>query len=158
MPTREDYRQLEIDDLAASKLVSPGHRAGPALKIVVALLVLAIIAVFVWQNRSRPQRTMLTPDADEFKTTSYQPPVINTPPAAINPGRLVVEAPPAPPPPAPPPDLGGRFPPQPQPAVLTSAPPIVPPFDDGEARRSLTRNGAGPRRKSAGDGNGCARP
>ncbi|WP_375459847.1 type IV secretion system protein VirB10 [uncultured Enterovirga sp.] len=135
MPTREDYRQLEIDDLAASKLVGPGRRAGPALKIVIALLVLAIVAVFVWQNRSRPQRTMLAPDADEFKTTSYQPPIINTPPPAINPGRLVIEAPPAPPPPAPPPDLGGRFPPQPQPAVLASAPPIAPPFDDGEARR-----------------------
>jgi type IV secretion system protein VirB10 len=130
MPTRDDYRQLELDDLAASKLVSPGRRTGPALKIAIALIVLAVVAAIAWQSRSRPQRTMLTPDTDEFKTTSYSAPVINTPPAAINPGRLVIEPPPAPPPPSPPPDLGGRFPPQPQPAVIAA-----PPFDDGETRR-----------------------
>ena len=132
MPTRDQFRQLELDDLADSRLLTPRHRAGPAIKIAAALVVLAVVAFLAWQNRSGPARTMLTPDADEFKTTSYQPPVIAAQPAAINPGRLVVEPPPAPPPsapPSPPPDPGGRFPAQP--AVIGS-PPLV---DDGEERR-----------------------
>ena len=135
MPTREDHRRLELDDLAASQLVTPGRRTGPGVKIMAGLVVLALVAFLAWQNRSGPARTMLTPDTDEFKTTSYQPPVINAQPAAINPGRLVIEPPPAPPPPPPPSpppqDPGGRFPPQP--AVISSPPPA--PFDDGEARR-----------------------
>lgn len=136
MPTRDDFRQLELDDLAASRLVAPSRRVGPALKVALGLLALAIVAFVAWQNRSGPSRTMLTPSDDEFKTTSYQPPVIEARPAAINPGRLVIEPPPAPPPPpspppSPPPDAGGRFPPAPQPAVLTGPPPV----DDGEARR-----------------------
>ena len=131
MPTRDDHRRLELDDLAASQLLTPRRRAGPAVKIAAALAVLAIVAFLAWQNRSGPARTMLTPDNDEFKTTSYQPPVINAQPAAINPGRLVIEPPP-PPPPSPPQDPGGRFPPQP--AVISASPAAVP-FDDGEARR-----------------------
>ena len=134
MPTREQFRQLELDDLAASQLVNPNRRAGPAVKIGAGLIVLAVVAFFAWQNRSGPVRTMLTPDTDEFKTTSYQPPVINAQPAAMNPGRLVIEPPPAPPPPpSPPPDPGGRFPPRPEPAVVTAPPPMV--VDDGEERR-----------------------
>jgi type IV secretion system protein VirB10 len=140
MPSREDFRQLELDDAAASRLVQSRGSVSSSIIVLAGVVVIAFIGWILWSSRTSIQKTMLTPDADEFRTTQYQPPIINTPPAATNQGKLVITPPPPPPalvaaPPAPPPvDAGGSFPALNPPGVVSPPPPLAPPNDD-TARR-----------------------
>jgi len=121
MPTREEFRQLEFEDNAASKLARSRNGPGPGAMALVALVAAALVMWMFWSTRAPSKKTMLSADDAEFRATQYRAPVVDTRPAATNLGRIVIQ-PPAPPPapvlppapPTPPPtrvaDLGGSFP------------------------------------------------
>ena len=121
MPTREEFRQLEFEDNAASKLARSRGGPGPGAMALVALVATALVLWMFWSTRNPSKRTMLSADDAEFRATQYRAPVVDTRPAATNLGRIVIQPPPPPPlpslppAPAPPPvrvaDVGGSFPP-----------------------------------------------
>ena len=136
MPTREEFRQLEFEDNAASKLARARGGPGPGAMALVALVAAALVLWMFWSTRAPAKRTMLSADDAEFRATQYRAPVVDTRPAATSLGRIVIQPPPPPPapvlppaPPAPPPvkvaDLGGSFPP-----LNPSAPEPPPPPED----------------------------
>lgn len=163
MPTREEFRQLEFEDNAASKLARSRNGPGPGAMALVALVAAALVMWMFWSTRSPTARTMLSADDAEFRATQYRAPVVDTRPAATNLGRIVIQ-PPAPPPPAPvlppappnpPPtrvaDLSGSFPPLSPPGAASDPPP--PPEDqvvvgDGAAGRDDDDKGRWARLKS----------
>ena len=159
MPTREEFRQLEFEDNAASKLARSRNGPGPGAMALVALVAAALVLWMFWSTRAPTKRTMLSADDAEFRATQYRAPVVDTRPAATSLGRIVIQ-PPAPPPapvlpPAPPPvkvaDLGGSFPPLSPPGAVPEPPP--PPDDqvvagDGASGRDDDDKGRWARLKS----------
>ncbi len=163
MPTREEFRQLEFEDNAASKLARSRGGPGPGAMALVALVAAALVLWMFWSTRALTKRTMLSADDAEFRATQYRAPVVDTRPAATNLGRIVIQPPPAPQPapvlppapPTPPPtrvaDLGGSFPPLNPSAAVPDPPP--PPEDqvvtsDGAAGRDDEDKGRWARLKS----------
>ena len=134
MPTREEFRQLEFEDNAASRLARPRGGPGPGAMALVALVATALVLWMFWSTRNPSKRTMLSADDAEFRATQYRAPVVDTRPAATNLGRIVIQPPPPmptlPPPPAPPPvrvaDVGGSFPP----LALSTVPEPPPPLEN----------------------------
>ena len=135
MPTREEFRQLEFEDNAASKLARSRGGPGPGAMALVALVAAALVLWMFWSTRAPTKRTMLSADDAEFRATQYRAPVVDTRPAATSLGRIVIQPPPPPVPvlpPAPPPpppvkvaDLGGSFPPL-SPSAAAAEPPPPP--------------------------------
>jgi len=162
MPTREEFRQLEFEDNAASKLARSRSGPGPGAMALVALVAAALVMWMFWSTRAPAKRTMLSADDAEFRATQYRAPMVDTRPAATNLGRIVIQPPPPPPPmpviappPIPPPtrvaDLGGSFPPLGPPGAAPEPPP--PPEDqvvtgDGAASRDDDDKGRWARLKS----------
>lgn len=142
MPSREEHRQLELDDRAASSLARPRGSANRTAIVLVGVVSIGFVGWMFWSaTRPQQQRSMLTPDDDTFKPMTYQAPVIDTPPAPHDTGKLVIQPPPPPPPPpaappAPPPaDAGGTFPPMAAPAAVAAPPPLVDNSAEEERKR-----------------------
>ena len=146
MPTREEFRQLEFEDNAASRLARSRNGPGLGAMALVALVAAALVMWMFWSTRTPAKRTMLSADDADFRATQYRAPVVDTRPAATSLGRIVIQPQPAPPPPAPvvvpsppPPsvkvaDLGGTFPP----AGPTAAAPALPRPGCGATHRDPT--------------------
>ncbi len=141
MPTRDDFRQLEFEDNAASLLSRPGNRASKGVSVLVGIVTMAFVGWMMWTGNKVPARAMTAADGDDFRTTQYRAPVINTPAPARDQGRIVLTPPPAPPPPAPAPpatppaDPAPTFPPLNPPSVVAPPPTLAQPNDDEDARR-----------------------
>ncbi len=142
MPSREDFRQLELDDRAASSLARSRGSANRTAMILVGVVSICFVGWMLWSaTRPLQHKSMLTPDDDTFKPGTYQAPVIDTPPAPHDTGKLVIQPPPPPPPtptapPAPPPlDAGGAFPPLAAPGAVTAPPPLVDNSAEEERKR-----------------------
>ncbi len=141
MPTRDDLRQLEFEDNAASQLSRPRNRTSKGVSVLVGAVTMAFVGWMMWTGNKVPARAMTAADGDDFRTTQYRAPVIDTPAPARDQGRIVLTPPPAPPPPAPAPpaappaDPAPTFPPLNPPGVVAPPPTLAQPNDDEEARR-----------------------
>ncbi len=141
MPTRDDFRQLEFEDNAASQLSRPRNRASKGVSVLVGGVTVAFVVWMMWTGNKVPARAMTAADGDDFRTTQYRAPVIDTPAPALDQGRIVLTPPPAPPSPpqappaAPPADSAPQFPPLNPPGVVAPPPTLAQPNDDEDARR-----------------------
>lgn len=131
MPSPEEYRSLELEAAAATGVARQQTVLGNFVKFGVPIAAVLFVAWFIYTASQQKQTSMTTPDKEDFRTTQFPAPNLNTPAPQTDQGRFTI--PPAPevvpnPPPAPPQAL----PPPPAPEPI--APPVVT-NDDDEARR-----------------------
>jgi type IV secretion system protein VirB10 len=137
MPSREDYRRLEMEGLIAAELGQGRSRlAGGANRfpwLIFAIAALIVLLWALWRASGTGPRNMTDRDTEDFRTTQFPAPVIDTPIPPTRQDRLTITPPPpSPPPPEPAPV---QPPPSPPPAPV-QAPAAAPlPFDDSEERR-----------------------
>jgi type IV secretion system protein VirB10 len=134
MPRPEEYRSIELEAAAATAVARSPTALGRSLKIGVPVGALALAAWMISSSFRQGPRNMTAPDTEEFRTTQFPAPSLETPRPQTGQGTIVI--PPAqetPEPTAPPPPLA---PPQALPAP--PAPEFLPPpsiANDDEARR-----------------------
>lgn len=126
MPTPQDYRNLELDHAAATSVARGATTFGAFLKVGVPLGAVGLAAFMIYQSLYGPKGPTTNADREEFRTTQFPAPSLETPRAQVDTGRFTVPPPEPVPPPPPPPPIA--------PPVASLAPPFAPP-DDGEARR-----------------------
>jgi type IV secretion system protein VirB10 len=135
MPSREDYRSLELDASAATGVARSPTALGNLLKIGVPLGAVVMAGWMIYASLGGAPKNMTAPDKEEFTTTQFPAPSLQTPRAQTDQGTIVIpQAPTAPPEPALPP------PPAAPPMALPAPPPPEPPLgqaapNDDEARR-----------------------
>lgn len=134
MPSPNEYRAL-AEEAAGSVVAAPASRIGTFLKVVVPVGAVLVAGWMVYKAIRAPDRPSITsPDTEDFRTTQFPGPSIDTPRPQLDNGTITV--PPAPEPPPPPPV---------QPPTTIEAPPPPPPLqppvqetavpDDSAARR-----------------------
>jgi type IV secretion system protein VirB10 len=131
MPTRAEHRQLEMEGLIAAEMGRSGGLAtgsGRFPWLLFALAAVAVIAWGLWRASAPAPRNMTDPDTEDFRTTQFPAPVIDTPIPPTRQDRLVVP----PPPPSPPPP---EAPPSPPPVAVPTPAAQQPVIDDSEERR-----------------------
>ncbi len=134
MPSPNEYRSL-AEEAAGSVVAARTSRAGTFLKVVVPAGAILVAGWMIYKAIRAPERpSITTPDTEDFRTTQFPAPSIETPRPQLDNGTIKV--PPAPELPPPPPA---------QPPTTIEAPPPPPPLqppiqeatvpDDSEARR-----------------------
>lgn len=129
MPSEHDYRSLELEQNAASSVANQGGVSHGAMKYVVPALAVGFAGWVLYSGLNPPKQTNRD-NNEEFRTTQFPAPGLDTPRPQLDQGLFKVpEDPQAPEPPAP----------VPPPTTLAAPPaPLSPPspaFDDAEARR-----------------------
>lgn len=130
MPTRDDYRKLDMEGLIAADIGRVGGGTARFRWLLFGVAAVAVLGWGFWRAAGTGPRNMTQPDTEDFRTTQFPAPVIDTPIPPTRQDRIVVrpEPPPSPPPTAEPP-------PSPPP-VAAPAPAAMPaPVDDSEERR-----------------------
>jgi type IV secretion system protein VirB10 len=133
MPSPNEYRAL-AEESTRSVVAARGGAASTFIRYGIPAGAVLFAAWMIYAGTRTPERSSITnPDTEDFRTTQYPAPSIETPRPQLNPGTIEVpKAPePPPPPPAQPPTTIEAPPPPPplQPPRQTAAP------DDDEARR-----------------------
>lgn len=134
MPSPNEYRAL-AEEAAGSVVAARASRVGTFLKIVAPAGAVLVAGWMIYTAMRPPGRPSITnPDTEDFRTTQYPGPSIDTPRPQLDNGTITVPTAPEPPPPPPaqPPTTIEAPPPPPplQPPVQQTAVP-----DDSEARR-----------------------
>jgi type IV secretion system protein VirB10 len=131
MPSERDYRSLELEQGAASSVSNQGGESHGAIKYVLPVAALGFAGWVLYSGLNPPKPTNRD-NNEEFRTTQFPAPGLDTPRPQLDQGLFrVPEEPPAPEPPAP----------VPPPTTLAAPPaPLSPPApaignDDAEARR-----------------------
>jgi len=130
MPSPEHYHSLELDDAARSAVQRSSSVMGNFVKFGVPSAAVLFVGWMVYSSQHKDARPMTAPDREEFHTTAFPAPSIESRPA-LDLGRMTVPPPPPiaevpPPPVAPPTPLVAP------PAFETEKEPRI---DDSEARR-----------------------
>ena len=124
MPTSDEWRQLELEAQAQSRVARPPTAMGGFLKVAAPVGALILAGYLVWTGTRSNQPGFLNPDNEEFRTTPFPAPSLSPPPVPRDQGRMVLEPPPPP------------VPPPPEPPRVIVQPQALPgPADDSEARR-----------------------
>lgn len=126
MPSPNDYRNLELEHSAATAVSREATSFGTFIKIGVPVGALALAGFMIYQSLYGAKGPSTSIDQEEFRTTQFPAPQIETPKAQIDTGRFTVPLPEPVAPPPPPPPIA--------PPVATLTPPISP-QDEAEARR-----------------------
>ncbi|WP_131120253.1 type IV secretion system protein VirB10 [Lichenihabitans psoromatis] len=135
MPTLQDYRNLELESAASTSVARGTTALGTWLKAGVALGAVAVAAWMIHGSMGQGPKSLTTPDREEFNTTQFPAPSLQSPRPPIDPGTIVI-----PPAPVAPVDPTPLPPPAAPPGALPAPPPpesslgLAPPGDD-EARR-----------------------
>ena len=132
MPTSDEWRQLELEAQAQSRVARPPAAMGGFLRVAAPLGALILAGYLVWTGMRSHQPGFLNPDNEEFRTTPFPAPSLSPPPVPRDQGRVVLEPPPAPPPP---PEPVAPLPPPGPPRVIVQPQALPAPADDSEARR-----------------------
>lgn len=134
MPRPEEYRSLELEAAAATAVARSPTAIGNLLKIGVPVGAVLLAAWMISSSLRQGPRNMTSPDTEEFRTTQFPAPSLDTPRPQTAQGTIVIPpAPETPEPTIPPPPVA---PPQALPAPPT--PEFLPPpaiANDDEARR-----------------------
>ncbi|MCP4561777.1 MAG: TrbI/VirB10 family protein [Bosea sp.] len=134
MPRPEDYRSLELEAAAATAVARSPTAVGNLLKIGIPVGALLLAAWMISSSLRQGPRNMTSPDTEEFRTTQFPAPSLETPQPRTEQGTIVIPpTPETPEPTVPPPPIA---PPQALPAP--PAPEFLPPpaiANDDEARR-----------------------
>lgn len=135
MPSREDYRSLELDASAAAGVARSPTALGNLLKVGVPLGAVVMAGWMIYGSLGGAPKNMTAPDKEEFTTTQFPAPSLQTPRTQTDQGTIVIPQEPAappepvlPPPPAAPP-MALPAPPPPEPPLSLAAP------NDDDARR-----------------------
>lgn len=135
MPSPQDYRSLELEASAATAVARGSTAVGNLLKVGVPLGAVLIAGWMIYASLGTGPRNMTAPDREEFTTTQFPAPSLQTPRTQTDQGVLVI-------PPAPPVPVEPVLPPPPvaPPMALPAPPPPEPPLllpasNDDEARR-----------------------
>jgi type IV secretion system protein VirB10 len=134
MPSPNEYRAL-AEEAAGSVVAARASRIGTFLKVVAPTGAVLVAGWMIYSAMRAPDRPSITsPDTEDFRTTQYPGPSIDTPRPQLDNGTITVPSAPEPPPPPPA-----------QPPTTIEAPPPPPPLqppipeatapDDSEARR-----------------------
>lgn len=134
MPSPNEYRAL-AEESARSVVAARGSTASAFLRFGILIGTLLIAGWMIYTATRTPGRTSITnPDTEDFRTTQFPAPSIDTPRPQLDNGTITVPTVPEPPPPPPA-----------QPPTTIEAPPPPPPLqppiqeatvpDDSEARR-----------------------
>jgi type IV secretion system protein VirB10 len=134
MPTSDEWRQLELEAQAQSRVARPPTAMGGFLKVLAPVGALVVAGYLVWTGMRSHQPGFLKPDNEEFRTTPFPAPSLSPPPVPRDQGRVVLEPPPPPAPRAPPEPVAPPPPPEP-PRVMVQPQALPAPADDSEARR-----------------------
>lgn len=126
MPSPQDYRNLELEDSAATSVARGATTFGSLIKVGVPLGGAALAGFMIYQSLYGAKGPTTTVDQEEFRTTQFPAPQIEPPKAQVDTGRFTVPPPEPVAPPPPPPPIA--------PPVAALTPPISP-QDDAEARR-----------------------
>lgn len=135
MPSPQDYRSLELEASAATAVARGSTALGNLLKFGVPLGAVLIAGWMIYASLGSGPRNMTAPDKEEFTTTQFPAPSLQTPRTQTDQGTILIpQAPPVPPEPVlPPPPIAPPMalpaPPPPEPPLALSAP------NDDEARR-----------------------
>ncbi|MGL4441962.1 MAG: type IV secretion system protein VirB10 [Bosea sp. (in: a-proteobacteria)] len=128
MPTRDDYAKMEMEGLIAADVGRTGPRSGRFPVLLFGIAAVAILGWGIWRASGPGPRNMTQPDTEEFRTTQFPAPMIDTPIPPTRQDRLVIQPDP---PPSPPPPI--QVLPSPPPAAAQV--PLFFPADDSEERR-----------------------
>ena len=135
MPSPQDYRSLELEASAATAVARGSTALGNLVKFGVPLGAVLIAGWMIYASLGSGPRNMTAPDKEEFTTTQFPAPSLQTPRTQTDQGTILIpQAPPVPPEPVlPPPPIAPPLalpaPPPPEPPLALSAP------NDDEARR-----------------------
>ena len=128
MPTRDDYAKMEMEGLMAADVGRTGPRSGRFTVLLFGVAAVAILGWGIWRASGPGPRNMTQPDTEEFRTTQFPAPMIDTPIPPTRQDRIIVQPDP---PPSPPPPI--QVLPSPPPAAAQV--PLSFPADDSEERR-----------------------
>jgi len=135
MPSSHDYRSLELEASAATAVARGSTAFGNLLKIGVPTGALLIAGWMIYASTGSGPANMTAPDREEFTTTQFPAPSLQTPRSQTDQGTLAV-------PPAPSVPMEPVLPPPPiaPPMALPAPPPpeaplLMPESSDDEARR-----------------------
>ncbi|AOO85132.1 type IV secretion system protein VirB10 [Bosea vaviloviae] len=134
MPRPEEYRSIELEAAAATAVARSPTALGNLLKIGVPVGALLLAGWMISSSFRQSPKNMTAPDTEEFRTTQFPAPSLETPRPQTGQGTIVIPAAPEtpepsiPPPPVAPPQA---LPAPPAPEFL--APPTI--ANDDEARR-----------------------
>lgn len=133
MPSPNEYRAL-AEESTRSVVAARGGAASAFLRFGIPAGAVLFAGWMIYAGTRTPDRPSITnPDTEDFRTTQYPAPSIETPRPQLDPGTMEVPKapePPLPPPAQPPTTIEAPPPPPPlQPPQQTAAP------DDDEARR-----------------------
>lgn len=130
MPSEHDYRSLELEQSAASSVANQSGVSHGAMKYAIPALAVGF-AGWVLYSGLNPPKPSNRDQNEEFRTTQFPAPGLDTPRPQLDQGIFKVpDEPPAPEPPAPtPPPMTLAAPPAPL------SPPVGVVNDDAEARR-----------------------
>ncbi|WID99767.1 type IV secretion system protein VirB10 (plasmid) [Bosea vestrisii] len=134
MPRPEEYRSIELEAAAATAVARSPTAIGNLLRIGVPVGALLIAAWMISSSFRQGPKNMTAPDTEEFRTTQYPAPSLETPRPQTGQGTIVIPPAPVTPEPSIPP------PPVAPPQALPAPPPpeFLPPpsiANDDEARR-----------------------
>lgn len=121
MPTPQDYRDLELENAAATAVARGSTTTGTTLKVSVAIGAVAVTAWMVQGSMGQGPKSLTAPDREEFTTTQFPAPSLQPVRTADVTGTIVI-------PPAPEAPLDPIPPPVPAPAALPAPPPPEPPL------------------------------
>ncbi len=130
MPSPEHYRSLELDEAARSAVQRSSSVMGNFVKFGVPAASVLFVGWMLYSSQHKDARPMTAPDKEEFHTTAFPAPSIESRPA-LDLGKMTV----------PPPPPAAEVPPPPvAPPTPLVAPPAfeaerAPRIDDSEARR-----------------------
>jgi type IV secretion system protein VirB10 len=106
MPSPEHYRSLELDDAARSAVQRSSSVMGNFVKFGVPCAAVLFVGWLLYSSQHKDSRPMTAPDKEEFHTTAFPAPSIESRPA-LDLGKMTVPPPPpladVPPPPVAPP-------------------------------------------------------
>lgn len=123
MPTSQEYRNLELEAAAATRVGRGSTRMGRLVTIGVPVGGLCMAVWLIAGSLAPKKAAMTNPDGEEFTTRAYPAPSLKVPRSADGQGTIVIPpAPPVPPEPVVPP------PPAPPPATLPAPPLPEPPL------------------------------
>lgn len=128
MPSPNEYNRMAFESTTA--VAAPSSKFGIALKVASVIAVLSLTGFMLITGLStKPKKLITDSDKEEFRTTQFPPPQLDTPRASLDQGLIVI--PPEPPSPPNPPPVTLTAPPPP---ITPPAPMVMMPNDD-EARR-----------------------
>ncbi len=106
MPSPEHYRSLELDEAARSAVQRSSSVMGNFVKFGVPTASVLFVGWMLYSSQHKDARPMTAPDKEEFHTTAFPAPSIESRPA-LDLGKMTVPPPPpvaeVPPPPVAPP-------------------------------------------------------